>query len=461
MDTLKGCMFGAALADAIGMTREFKGKCKPHKIIFPYTEDIREWKANDWTDDTDQMILLLELMIEKKLTQLEFAKKLHNWKDNGFKELGDTAGRGIGGCTMQVVGDGQFLINPTSAAAAAWQLSGYKLAPNGSLMRTAILSFTNSYLINSELMCRVTHSDPRCIAACLILNEGIRLIMYGKFNQLKKNAVKPGLKYLMGETSCPQMGVRGSSNRWVNQKYYIRGKSGIKYNYPQELIDYVNASVDLNNLQLADRIKLGYVYKCLGCALWAFAQVEYADYTHKVLDYITLIKQIVVFGGDADTNAVVAGAIFGSYLGYVNLYKQTSKEINAMPHSQWLMNKINQLGADSNSDSNLDNNKHNKYSDSPLAHTIPISLHLMNDSETDFETDFETEHETKHSMYNTNVTSTLPDNNDIIQQFLIDSSSTTDNDNLDDQTKNDLFNAAFDDKFNLDDEEENIIDELF
>ncbi len=350
MDKFKGLVVGSVLSDAIGLTREFKGKCHLDKIIFPYEHPIREWEKNDWSDDGDQCILLLELMIEKNLNQLSFAKKLFDWKENGFSELGDTSGKGIGGCTLSVIGDGMFLTNPVATAYGVWEGSGFCIAPNGSLMRTAILSYYTDYLRISKEIGEVTHADPRCIAACLALNQGIRLIIIKQFKNLKKNAIRPAIQYLMNQSTFPQTEIRGIPNRWVDTAYYFNHHGKRRYNYPQELIDYLNKSNDLNNLKLSDRTNMGYVYKCLGCALWGFGMVEYYYHENKQLPYIKLIKHIASYGGDADTNAVVVGAIFGTYLGYEQLYDQASKEINAMPHIDWLMKKFDQLTEDKEND---------------------------------------------------------------------------------------------------------------
>lgn len=45
----------------------------------------------DWTDDTDQLLLILQMIVERKGTveKCAFAEKMINWKMNGFKELND------------------------------------------------------------------------------------------------------------------------------------------------------------------------------------------------------------------------------------------------------------------------------------------------------------------------------------------------------------------------------------
>ena len=52
--------------------------------------DLR-WEHGDWTDDTDQMVLILQMIVEGqgRVDRCAFAEKMHHWMKNGFKELGD------------------------------------------------------------------------------------------------------------------------------------------------------------------------------------------------------------------------------------------------------------------------------------------------------------------------------------------------------------------------------------
>ena len=139
---------------------------------------------------------------------------------------------------------------------------------------------------------------------------------------------------------------RGMPKKWIDNQYV---KNGI-YNYVEEFDDIITqfdarampavgqVCRPLSYFELDEDGKIGYVYKCLKCALWAMMQIEI--YKSKI-NYMKLIKEIVAEGGDANTNAIVAGALFGTFLGFDTLYGQVEKEIDAMPHTDWLMKKIN------------------------------------------------------------------------------------------------------------------------
>jgi len=88
-----------------------------YRVPFPHTKKTRHssrWDHGDWTDDSDQMILILESILETYAganalaTDLHpdpqlFAHKLAAWVDHGFPMLGDRGGMGLGALTKSVV----------------------------------------------------------------------------------------------------------------------------------------------------------------------------------------------------------------------------------------------------------------------------------------------------------------------------------------------------------------------
>ncbi|KAH3705831.1 ADPribosylglycohydrolase superfamily protein [Pelomyxa schiedti] len=60
---------------------------------FPRTAHSVRWTLGDWTDDTDQLILILQGILETggTVSETNFAMKLIHWIKQGFPELGDTA----------------------------------------------------------------------------------------------------------------------------------------------------------------------------------------------------------------------------------------------------------------------------------------------------------------------------------------------------------------------------------
>ena len=113
LDRLLGCVYGQALGDAYGLSTEFEDR---HRVAHDYPDSSElipfpdykltghssRWRRGDWTDDTDQWILILETLTENNGDEKVFAAKLENWIHRGFPELNDWAGLGLGANVSQV-----------------------------------------------------------------------------------------------------------------------------------------------------------------------------------------------------------------------------------------------------------------------------------------------------------------------------------------------------------------------
>lgn len=113
VDRLLGCAYGQALGDAYGLSTEFENRQRvahnyPDRtklIPFPdykLTAHSSRWTRGDWTDDTDQWILILETILEANGDVRVFAGKLKTWIERGFPDLGDQGGMGLGANVGQV-----------------------------------------------------------------------------------------------------------------------------------------------------------------------------------------------------------------------------------------------------------------------------------------------------------------------------------------------------------------------
>jgi len=92
-----------------------------------------------------------------------------------------------------------------------------------------------------------------------------------------------------------------------------------------ELRQHVEA-VSLEELHLDDPRLMGYTFKCLGCGIWALR-------CGGRLGFEEAMRQVILEGGDADTNACVAGALLGCHLGCRQL---PTKWMSGMPYVSWL-----------------------------------------------------------------------------------------------------------------------------
>jgi ADP-ribosylglycohydrolase len=292
VNRVKGCIFGQALGDAVGAYTEFRTK-KMIRKDFPTDEDFdfppslpvsfmkRDTKC-DWTDDTDQLILIMEVLTETgTISPTLLAQKLVTWKEHGFTELGDKKGYGLGGYTGRVLNDPNFIQDPLGTAEHYTRQTGN--AANGSLMRTAVIACQqksrNQVLKEAILASKVTHPNKKCTQSVILITDLIYSLIQGKKPKVLKSSVYSELAGL--------------------------------------------------NLDDTD---MGYVLKCRDVGIWA--------YRNRNRPYKDVIKEIVLEGGDADTNSAVAGAILGAFIGYQNLPQDW---LEKLPHREWLEKKVDEF----------------------------------------------------------------------------------------------------------------------
>jgi len=304
-DKIKGIIYGHAIGDAIGLGTEFLDK-KQIAYYYPdgfsdYSQIIDDkhrmrWKKGEWTDDTDQMLCILESLVCKEfIDEIDIAKRIHTWAFSG--------GRGLGNTTYNVISTPKFLFEPHEVAKQFWINSGKNLAPNGAVMRTSILGiweFSDLEKVrqNTENIAKITHFDPRCIGSSIAVTYAIAMLLKNESDYTK--IVDLAIEYTK--------------------------------DYDYRISDYLEFSKDkdLERLQLDDPKSIGYTLKALGVGFWALQQN----------DFKKAILEIVNQGGDADTNAAVAGGILGAKLGYSALPKNW---VDGLLNKQKLNRLIDQL----------------------------------------------------------------------------------------------------------------------
>lgn len=343
LDRYIGIIWGCALGDAIGL--QFEG-CDHRRaktltergIEFPHTnngDQIRGVIKGDWTDDTDHMVLLLDssffdvdnvMHVDNNL----FASKLVTWKFHGFTELGDTHGSGIGSMTNKLISNPRFTIEPQMTALDTYKALGGDInkniidapAPNGALMRIAPLALSEAYLDEVLEHCIVTHYDARCIMTCLFQCDIIRHII--KTRSISVEAI--------GEYYNHSAKILDEIFKKEADKYYEMGIQSTIGKLTEHCILSTNILELLEVGQYGNsRDKNGYTLVPFSITIWAL-RAALSGY-----DYQTIIKTIISGGGDADTNAAIAGAALGAFFGYSKL---PAEWMNKTPHKTWLNKKI-------------------------------------------------------------------------------------------------------------------------
>eukprot|EP00438_Fugacium_kawagutii_P030362 Skav223245 [mRNA] locus=scaffold2231:451455:452681:+ [translate_table: standard] len=317
-DRIRGALFGAALGDAAGLATEFLSGAealefygpdadfRPGRDVFP-DEHRMMWCAGDWTDDTDQQILMMQSLLNSKgqADPCDFAKRLVAWRDAGFKELGDQSAAGLGQTTKGVLNDPDFVSLPIEVAAK----HSSKIPSNGGVMRTAFAGIPNFWdedavASAAEKLCRTTHGEPRCVASCLVVSICVSRLLRGEdTSDIMESVVRPAL-------------------------VKARETPGLTDEWKEEMLRHAEAE-ELGELALDERRTIGYTFKCLGAGLWALRQSS----AETGGAFRSALNRLILAGGDADTNGAVAGALLGCRLGFSQLPKEW---IAGMPYSSWL-----------------------------------------------------------------------------------------------------------------------------
>jgi ADP-ribosylglycohydrolase len=215
----------------------------------------------------------------------------------------------------------------------------------------------------------VTHADPRCVLACCISTALIRGILRGEvqgesdIDSIVDVAFEWVCSWQKRGRSFDEDAMSGADDEWVDasmkkaeccdekarvpvdksnrtKEHSIQPEPLINHN---ELYKHVKAK-DFQELQLDDSMRMGYVYKSLGAAIIALrcAMDEHQKGTDRKLVsfsrniFENIITEIVMEGGDADTNASIAGALLGAWLGYTALPAHWRDGIE---HHDWLLRK--------------------------------------------------------------------------------------------------------------------------
>ncbi|KAK5996688.1 hypothetical protein PT974_02028 [Cladobotryum mycophilum] len=357
-DRVVGCLFGSALGDAIGLYTEFLSgemseKAYPRRSFTLYppsraTPFRRDSHRNpnvpgDWTDDTDHAMLLLLSYLHsdgKELDTKDFASRLHTWVRMGLRPL-NTLPLGLGRTVGTIVRSKNYLEEPEETARAFWRKSKFEAAPNGSLMRTHPIGLfcinktvEETFQIAADYSV-VTHVDPRCIISCVIGTALIRGLVR------REVTVEQDIDYMVARAIT---WYKEYQERQVEKDASRRDEPELDLS---ELQRHVKVK-DLASLELDDSIRIGYVYKTFGSGihLLRLAMRKVAASKGTLLTqtaiFEPLVVELIMRGGDADTNACFAGALVGAYLGYRALPPHWR---DGLTHRDWLMEKSEGLSA--------------------------------------------------------------------------------------------------------------------
>lgn len=108
--------------------------------------------------------------------------------------------------------------------------------------------------------------------------------------------------------------------------------------YYQQLLEYCYPPVQLESLGLDHPDDYQHVFKSLGAGIYGFTrQLPKGEQTSS---FKRILMDIVLQGGEADTNASVAGALLGLRIGYSQL---PSEWVVGLKHWEWLEDCIEEF----------------------------------------------------------------------------------------------------------------------
>ncbi len=183
LDRFRGCMLGLAVGDALGMpveglTRDEIAESlgEVREMVAPEKDHFHcDLSPGQYTDDTEQTLLLAETIIEAGFFDVErFTSKLADW---GRCWIADPSkNRGVGWTSKMAI---QELLRDRP-----WQEAGFSTPTCGSAMRTAPIGLV--YHCSLDLVARYaeqqslpTHSSTGARAGSIAVAVGVALSLLG------------------------------------------------------------------------------------------------------------------------------------------------------------------------------------------------------------------------------------------------------------------------------------------
>ncbi len=282
-DRSRGVLLGLAAGNLLGLPVEGDWH---HAIAARYAGGLTEIDPFEarrpMDDDLAQAVDLGEALLGGGDYVREFADRLIAWARGN--------GRGMGITTGEVIRQLEIGHPLPEPARIIYERRG-RIAPNGGVMRCAPVAVARRsdpalLISDSAATCAVTHYAPACQWSCIIINAAIALLLDG---------VTPDLSALLDVAradGCPDLAA-------------IAHADGI----PADVLDTIAAGDappgDVSWL-LCDHRLIGHTLLAMQVGLWAAATP---------LNFEDALVASVSAGGDADTNAAVAGAVLGARYG--------------------------------------------------------------------------------------------------------------------------------------------------
>ncbi|AGK60879.1 ADP-ribosylglycohydrolase [Archaeoglobus sulfaticallidus PM70-1] len=292
-DLFRGCILGTAIGDALGMPTEGL-KLDEIKRIYGYVDDFYpspDLKAGEWTDDTEQMILLAESIIDRVYFDPDdFADKLRNWAERAFRIR-------TGPTTRQAL---RNLI-----AGMQWDKAGVDSATCGASMRVAPVGLVYHFSINlvekyAVISSSITHKNSSAIGGAVAVAVAVACIL-SDFNEDEM------LEEVLKRTRT----------------------------FDPLLADKIEYSMEIRDEGL------DYAVEKLGNSIMTWDVVPMSFYCYfSSKDFYSSVTKGANAGGDTDSISAIAGALSGAKYGFKAI---PEKWVGAVKDSSYLLNIADML----------------------------------------------------------------------------------------------------------------------
>lgn len=306
-DKIKGTIYGLAIGDCIGLRYE---NIRPEEIN---DENIGKTCLNGIiSDDTENMFMITKSILNtSNIEEFEkdFKKELQQWLISFPVHIGKT--------TLYSIIRSFFKKG-----------YGLKGTGNGSVMRIAPIGLLfredeNKLKEYAESSCRITHNSTESVINSIAIASLIAYIFNNNLNKEKKPKIEEVLNLLKSISS---------EELWILSL--------------KELEEYLMS--DIEPLKIVEKWTngkgaLGYTKYSTLLSIYCWLKY-YGDYKKTIIE-------IIKCGGDADTNAAIAGSLAGATVGFSNINSNlvnrlndpiiTKKDLNILSSS--IINKENNI----------------------------------------------------------------------------------------------------------------------
>jgi ADP-ribosylglycohydrolase len=303
-----------AIGDALGTTHEFKtltAPAFPELATGPLTDVVGagafRLAAGEVTDDTQMACALAyPFVMANRFATSHYVTKYLAWQEVAF-DIGITVRGGLDYVAQGVPAE--------RAGRRVWEEHDRNAAGNGSLMRTAVIGVMLAGLPDARQLASfadsaITHFDPRCQIACAALNAAIAHALTGRpspasMARVAEDEVRAAAASLRATFEDLGAEIDAAERALLSDLAAARDDDPDLY------------GKDVHIHELA-----GFVRVAFRLAFWELLHAP--SFSAGVID-------VANRGGDADTNAAIAGALLGAFYGLEALPQRWVQRVLTAP----------------------------------------------------------------------------------------------------------------------------------